>query len=1008
MGPKKKAGGQKLSDYLSVPSRHLLLKMQEEEGRVFKDPNILKAIYQAKLERSMDSRTSSTSNSASSDSFISSNSTPCFASSKLGKQSLLTSSMVALLNEKKKKSVSLKKKIVPFVMSRSGTYKSKRPVKLVNERDKKIELTAPQLQMDVCETPSMPEYVMENSEEALNRQLQLSEKFLGEISTNRKAPITWAERASRFQTSFIAEREQLHKAFMLSQNPGHSSCTNCHEAECSVICMDCKQYKHLCIVCDEMLHSHQPFHDRIGYVNGEMVELKPIQSIDFNGNLIEFEKHVPLAVKSCPQCGSSIFHKRTDNSRIISVISFKGRYDLFGFSCICVQCSATFDPLTIENIVESNYWPMTVKRINTIIDIALLEFLTKLQQRMPGSSEHSLLSTLKMLSTDNGRSSSINNTAFCTSWREYKFCMHKMDMLQQKNWMECPSCHNDQHSCHVDGNNKLYRYKSAGNKSSGPSFYQDLFICDSECVERTVDNVYSKKSGYVKTKNDCGNTVWRAAKNTAKHNNKLDVTGLSYCACRHCVAQKGLNMTQGEIFAYSYHLQSSFMTLNKVKYFWCDVACKYYPWLADVDVNLSRSMTPALSVMHAKAHSSSCQILWDGRMKSGTGLTTGEEVEQVNSYLSRLGNSTKHQLREVRNDTITCMVLSWNRQKVIKLSSTLKKKFFKTKKLLALSKTQLEDKMMGKGCAFQEQNILKWKEELIFWAKESQNDNRKIFTEMEELVVLSCYLGTSDILSKELTELLIGTPYLRNTNQQNFERATFLRSKVSSEPTLDDVVPIKRKFLQIFQDETEKAYSGIAQSNMQMSKLADSCKMRKRIRLKTSEEKKKLSKFIRKYNQVADEVGVATINVDVGRDNFDFPWLEEEGHEGLSMNFKRSVVILFELIKRCEEEIEILQREMTNYLSYYKNVIVKLEESTKVIQQTPNVISQSKILFIKKGVRFAKKQLLNGYQHFLDIMKTNTDSTYSVEELTDEDDSDNDLDSDDDDSDDSISENEYE
>lgn len=46
---------------------------------------------------------------------------------------------------------------------------------------------------------------------------------------------------------------------------------------------------------------------------------------------------------------------------------------------------------------------MTVKRINTIIDIALLEFLTKLQQRMPGSSEHSLLSTLKMLSTDNGR-----------------------------------------------------------------------------------------------------------------------------------------------------------------------------------------------------------------------------------------------------------------------------------------------------------------------------------------------------------------------------------------------------------------------------------------------------------------------------------------------------------------------------------------------------------------------------------------------------------------------------
>ena len=67
-------------------------------------------------------------------------------------------------------------------------------------------------------------------------------------------------------------------------------------------------------------------------------------------------------------------------------------------------------------------------------------------------------------------------------------------------------------------------------------------------------------------------------------------------------------MKQGEIYGYPYHLQSTFMKDKKVKFFWSDVACKYYPWLQKIDIGLSEVMTPALSVMYAKAHSSSCQV----------------------------------------------------------------------------------------------------------------------------------------------------------------------------------------------------------------------------------------------------------------------------------------------------------------------------------------------------------------------------------------------------------------
>lgn len=41
-----------------------------------------------------------------------------------------------------------------------------------------------------------------------------------------------------------------------------------------------------------------------------------------------------------------------------------------------------------------------------------------------------------------------------------------------------------------------------------------------------------------------------------------------------------------------------------------------------------------------------CKVLWGGRWQQDTGGTTGEEVEQINSHFSRLGNSTKHMLPE--------------------------------------------------------------------------------------------------------------------------------------------------------------------------------------------------------------------------------------------------------------------------------------------------------------------------------------------------------------------------
>lgn len=55
----------------------------------------------------------------------------------------------------------------------------------------------------------------------------------------------------------------------------------------------------------------------------------------------------------------------------------------------------------------------------------------------------------------------INATAFNISFKEWKFCQFELDKLRCLDWMECPACSDCQHSVHVDGNMKLYRFKSA-------------------------------------------------------------------------------------------------------------------------------------------------------------------------------------------------------------------------------------------------------------------------------------------------------------------------------------------------------------------------------------------------------------------------------------------------------------------------------------------------------------------------------------------------------------------
>lgn len=72
-------------------------------------------------------------------------------------------------------------------------------------------------------------------------------------------------------------------------------------------------------------------------------------------------------------------------------------------------------------------------------------------------------------------------------------------------------------------------------------------------------------------------------------------------------------MYRGEIFAYPLFLQKELQAATDVHFYCTDIACKYWPYLQKVVTSLPElgsllQMSPFLSVMHAKAHSTKCEV----------------------------------------------------------------------------------------------------------------------------------------------------------------------------------------------------------------------------------------------------------------------------------------------------------------------------------------------------------------------------------------------------------------
>ncbi|XP_033953720.1 uncharacterized protein [Pseudochaenichthys georgianus] len=294
----------------------------------------------------------------------------------------------------------------------------------------------------------------------------------------------------------------------------------------------------------------------------------------------------------------------------------------------------------------------------------------------------------------------------------------------------------------ADGNRKLYRFRRSGS-SDGSAFFNGLFVAEDSAVAAFVDKIQRSLKN-TQGRGTCGYSQWTAARETSRRASKLDEEGMEVAVCRHGFLLKALNMYRGEIFAYPLYLQKELMPA-KAKFFAMDVACKYWPYMekaASVLPALQEltTMKPFLSVMHARAHATKCEMIWSGKNQEGAGMTAGEEVEQVNSYLSRCALTTKYMSKAARLDMLTVHAMGWNRKKRDTLHQALSTRYVKTSKRLLEETASLEELKTELHCVSDDM-VSTWISDVKEWASGTSGTSEDILQTALQQGIEGLYLS---------------------------------------------------------------------------------------------------------------------------------------------------------------------------------------------------------------------------------------------------------------------------
>lgn len=109
-----------------------------------------------------------------------------------------------------------------------------------------------------------------------------------------------------------------------------------------------------------------------------------------------------------------------------------------------------------------------------------------------------------------------------------------------------------------------------------------------------------------------------------------------------------------------------------------DIACSLHAHVMNNNsaINFIKSkLNWGVSIFHAYAHSVKCQLKYHPRIQEGIGLTDGESLERIWSYLGRFVSNTKHMRPAHRLDILSLAIQHISNRMIANLGNFIYKLF---------------------------------------------------------------------------------------------------------------------------------------------------------------------------------------------------------------------------------------------------------------------------------------------------------------------------------------------
>lgn len=324
-------------------------------------------------------------------------------------------------------------------------------------------------------------------------------------------------------------------------------------------------------------------------------------------------------------------------------------------------------------------------------------------------------------------------------------------------------------------------------------------------------------------------------------------------------------------------------------------------------------------------------MIWSGEWVNGTGKSTGEETEQLFSFLSRFGNTTKHQSPENREETITEMVFAWNKRKILKTSSELRRRYIKNESELAKTTDALKiiKNDMNVDC---DETIVQWLEEIQKCARGIKNTrHRKLLSDVEKALLLIDNLQDSSYASLINSSMV----FLKQIKSNLYYRLLeFDRARKDDElarllPQITET-SLKEAYRSLLHDiwkplleqQIEKLFLEKVVIGSQIKKVADTSKRRHVMRGKQATVNKKIKDILDEYCLLFS-LNVKTVFESCEKGVFAWQNVHDVSITGSAVD-RRVCVEKWLRQNHFLEERVILQNEMKNCLKFYHDKITML------------------------------------------------------------------------------------